>query len=87
MYTYAIFITGIIVFLYIVLKPFENFQDTPIPTFHVLIATAGRVSLKNLLDSLKDELTERDAITVVFDGADAFTKSTYEDSWINEHKS
>lgn len=86
-YTYAIFITGIIVFLYIVLKRFENFQDTLIPTFHVLIATAGRVSLKNLLDSLKDELTERDAITVVFDGADAFTKSTYEDSWINEHKS
>ena len=84
---FAIFISGIILFIYIVLKPFENFQDTRIPTFHVLIATAGRVSLKNLLDSLKDELTEQDAITVVFDGADAFTKSTYEDSWINEHKS
>jgi hypothetical protein len=85
-YASAICTIGILLFLYIVFKPFEMFQDTP-PSFHILIATAGRVSLKNLLDSLKHELTERDAITIVFDGSDAFTKSTYEDSWINEHKS
>ena len=87
-YTYAtaICIIGILLFLYIALKSFERFTDTP-PSFHILIATAGRVTLKNLLDSLKDELTERDAITIVFDGSDAFTKSTYQDSWINEDNS
>ena len=34
----------------------EGFQDDTTPTFHILIATAGRPSLKNQLDSLKDEI-------------------------------
>jgi hypothetical protein len=87
MYGTAIFIIGTLLFLYLVLKPFENFQESATPSFHVLIATAGRLSLQNLLDTLKDELTERDAITIVFDGPDAFTKSTYQNSWIKDHKS
>ncbi len=55
------------------------------PTFHILIATVGRPSLKKLLDSLKDELTEKDAITIVFDGMGKKEKSGYDDSWFSEH--
>jgi hypothetical protein len=58
-----------------------------IPTFHILIATAGRPCLRRMLDSLKDELLENDAITIVFDGEDAFDKSTFNDDWLNNHKS
>jgi len=65
----------------------EGFQEATVPTFHILIATAGRSSLKNLLDSLKDELTEQDAITIVFDGADAEKKSGYDESWFLGHRS
>jgi hypothetical protein len=57
----------------------EGFESAP--TFHILIATAGRPSLKNLLDSLKNELTENDAITIVFDGPDAEKKSGFNKSW------
>jgi len=57
------------------------------PTFHILIATAGRPCLRRMLDSLKDELLENDAITIVFDGEDAFGKSTFNDDWLNNHKS
>jgi hypothetical protein len=56
------------------------------PTFHILIATGGRPSLKGMLDSLKNELYENDAITIVFDGKQALTKSTYSESWTKEHK-
>lgn len=55
------------------------------PTFHLLIATAGRPCLKRMLDSLKDELTENDAITIVFDGEGAFDRSTFSQDWIKEH--
>jgi hypothetical protein len=56
------------------------------PTFHILIATAGRPCLKRMLDSLKDELTDKDAITIVFDGEDAFEHSTFTQDWINDHR-
>jgi hypothetical protein len=65
----------------------EGFQEETTPSFHVLIATAGRPTLKNLLDSLKDELTENDAITIVFDGAGAKEKAGYDESWFSAHKS
>jgi hypothetical protein len=57
------------------------------PTFHILIATAGRPCLLRMLDSLKDELLENDAITIVFDGENAFSNSTFNDDWLNNHKS
>ena len=65
----------------------EGFQDDTTPTFHILIATAGRPSLKNQLDSLKDELGENDAITIVFDGPGAKEKSGYDESWFSGHVS
>jgi hypothetical protein len=65
----------------------EGFQDNTAPTFHVLIATAGRPSLKNQLDSLKDELRENDAITIVFDGPGKKEKSGYDESWLSGHVS
>jgi hypothetical protein len=57
------------------------------PTFHILIATAGRPVLRNMLDSLKYELTEHDAITIVFDGEKAKAKSTITPDWLEGHKS
>jgi hypothetical protein len=38
-----------------------------IPTFNILVATIGRNSLDTLIESLSDQLTERDCITIVFD--------------------
>ncbi len=55
----------------------------PPPTFHVFIPSGGRPSLKALLDSLKPQLTERDALTLVFDGEDAPKKATYNEDWLN----
>ena len=37
-------------------------------TFNILIASIGRESVKNMLYSLKNQLTEHDCITIVFDG-------------------
>ncbi|NBP65164.1 MAG: hypothetical protein EBU66_10990, partial [Bacteroidetes bacterium] len=51
------------------------------PTFHVVIATAGRQSLMKMLDSLKPQLTENDALTLLFDGQYAKKKSTYTDEY------
>jgi len=42
-------------------------HNIEIPTFNILIATIGRDSLETLLESLVDQLTERDCITIVFD--------------------
>lgn len=53
----------------------------PLPTFHVLIATAGRPSLRGMLNSLLPQLRTGDAVTIVFDGADAHAKSTYTPEW------
>jgi hypothetical protein len=61
--------------------------DIFMPTFHILIATAGRPCLRHMLDSLKDELLENDAITIIFDGENAFNTSTLNDEWLNDHKS
>jgi hypothetical protein len=55
-----------------------------IPTFHFLITSAGRPSLKQMLDSLRGEVKEGDAVTVIFDGEQAFTESGFTDAWINE---
>jgi len=52
-----------------------------VPTFHVVIATSGRKTLKGMIDSLKDELKEGDALTVIFDGKNAKSKSGYLDQW------
>jgi hypothetical protein len=38
-----------------------------IPTFNILIATIGRDTLENLVNSLVDQLTENDCLTIVFD--------------------
>ena len=42
-------------------------SNIEIPTFNILIATIGRDSLETLLESLSDQLTDRDCITIVFD--------------------
>ena len=54
-----------------------------VPTFHVFIPSGGRPSLKALLDSLKPQLKEGDAVTVVFDGEDAPKKASYTEDWLN----
>jgi hypothetical protein len=51
------------------------------PSFHVMIVTAGRPSLKKMIDSLKGQLTGKDAVTVVFDGKFAKKRSTYDPTW------
>ena len=88
--TYGILlaIIGIILFLYLATRRrSEGFQGDRAATFHILIATGGRPTLKNLLDSLKGELTEHDAITIVFDGPDAEKKAGYNDVWFSGHLS
>ena len=57
-----------------------------VPTFHVLIVTAGRTGLIRMLDSLKPQLRENDAITIVFDGKHAKKKSTYKDDFVKDMK-
>lgn len=56
------------------------------PTFHVLICTGGKPVLKGMIDSLKEELLEGDAMTIIFDGPDAFKKSTFSDEWTSGFK-
>ena len=56
------------------------------PSFHVMIVTAGRPSLIKMIDSLKGQLTEKDALTVVFDGKFAKKRSTYDPSWVDTIK-
>ena len=53
------------------------------PTFHITIATAGRASLKGMIDSLKEQLRKGDALTIIFDGEGALKRSTYDDSWLS----
>ena len=57
------------------------------PTFHILIATAGKSSLYRMLNSLKNELTENDAITIVFDGDNTLSNGGFSYEWIEGHKS
>lgn len=56
------------------------------PTFHVLIATAGRPSLKIMLDSLKQQLGPGDAVTIIFDGKEAKGKSGIAPEWTARFK-
>jgi hypothetical protein len=58
----------------------------PVPSFHVLIATGGRPSLKRMLDSLLPQLTARDAVTIVFDGQDAQKKATFSADWVKDRQ-
>jgi hypothetical protein len=57
------------------------------PTFHILISTVGRPSLQNMLNSLKNELTKNDAITIIFDGEEALKNSSFSNTWLKDHKS
>jgi len=57
-----------------------------LPTFHILIATGGRSSLKRMLDSLKNQLFGNDAITIIFDGDEALKSSTFCSEWLVDHK-
>jgi hypothetical protein len=65
--------------------PSPSVTPTHAPTFHVLIATAGRPCLKRMLDSLKNELIHGDAITIVFDGEGAMLQSGFSNTWIDGH--
>ena len=56
-------------------------QATPLPTFHILIATAGRPSLRRMLQSLVGELKSGDALTVVFDGHGAKEQAGIENEY------
>jgi hypothetical protein len=67
--------------------PIPSPQHKNIPTFHILIATAGKPCLLNMLNSLREQLTENDAITIVFDGEGSLKQSTLSDEWLNGHKS
>jgi hypothetical protein len=75
---------GVVAILYLATRSrVEGFTDeTTVPTFHVMIATGGRETLKRMLNSLKSELLEGDAVTVIFDGRERFNKSGYSDEWI-----
>lgn len=87
----SIFILFIILFIILIILIFfkKEFFNISIkkPTFHILIATAGRPSLIKLLNSLKNELKKNDAIIIVFDGNDAKKKSEISNFLFNEQKS
>jgi hypothetical protein len=53
---------------------YKNEQKVSPHTFHILIATIGKISIFNMLNSLKNELLEQDYLTIVFDG----TQNNYE---------
>jgi len=52
-----------------------------VPTFHFLLTSAGRPSIKGMLDSLKGELKDGDAVTLLFDGENAPKDAGYSDAW------
>jgi len=56
------------------------------PTFHILITTMGRASLSDMLDSLRPQLKENDAVTIVFDGKDARAKLDMSDEYMKKMK-
>ena len=85
-YIYILLLLFIIIYITIKIVYIDKL-DNIIPTFHILIATNGRPSMIKLLDSLREQLNEDDAITIVFDGPDAYNRSEYNDSWIADFKS
>jgi len=78
------FLITLIIILSIIFIYLINNRPT---TFHILIATAGRPSLRKLLNSLRNELEKGDAITIVFDGDKAKAKSGIGPEWFEGHKS
>lgn len=61
----------------------QNGGSTSQPTFHIFIPSAGRTSVKRLLDSMKGQLKRGDAVTLVFDGKVAYEKSGFQPSWFD----
>lgn len=53
-----------------------------VPTFHIVIATAGRPRLESMINSLRGELKEGDGLTIIFDGKNAKKNSGFSDGWI-----
>lgn len=72
--------------LYKIMQCHETVCTSKTPTFHILIATAGRKTLINMLDSLKNELTGDDAITIVFDGDGSKSSSEISPEKLEGHK-
>ena len=56
------------------------------PTFHVMIASSGRPSLKEMVASLQNQLLDADALTIIFDGREARGKSGYNETWTSSMK-
>jgi hypothetical protein len=61
---------------------FEGGAAAGSPTFHVLIATKGRPELKNLLDSMRGQMRQGDAVTIVFDGKEGKATAGFTDDWV-----
>jgi hypothetical protein len=55
---------------------------TSIPSFHVVIATAGRPQLEAMINSLKGELNDTDGLTIIFDGKSAKKNSGFSEKWV-----
>ena len=61
-------------------RHYKNEQKISPHTFHILIATIGKLSIFNMLNSLKKELLEQDYLTIVFESPEYTThliKSEY----------
>jgi hypothetical protein len=83
----TLFSAGFLYCLITFLVYYYFFIYNPVPTFHILIATAGRTAIRRLLDSLREELNAGDAITIVFDGDKGKEKSALIPEWFMGHKS
>ena len=64
----TIIILLIIFLLYKYSFNIESFSENNNPSFHILIATIGKESIFNMIDSLNQQLNENDYLTIVFDG-------------------
>ena len=56
-------------------KSFKRMKGGSVPTFHILLCTAGKPEINAMVVSLKNELLEGDAITIIFDGPTAYATS------------
>jgi hypothetical protein len=68
-------------------QPTYTIPDYPDTTFHIMIIASGKPCLLTMLNSLRDELTEDDAITIIFNGDGMFEKSTFNHRWLKGHDS
>jgi hypothetical protein len=57
-----------------------------VPTFHILLCTAGKPEINAMVASLKNELLEGDAITIIFDGPTAYANSKIDENLLKEFK-